>query len=104
MLADHVEPEGEADLEVIQRRSQSVIRLLVDTDTLMERLEEEREFDPIDLTAVVREEVASVADDRPAVTVESEIPDGLWAGADGLAHQLFSNCSGTPSPTTTPTT
>ncbi len=94
LLADHVEPEGDPDLEVIRRRSQSVIRLLGDTDTLMETLEEEREFEPIDLTAVLEDEVASVADDHPAVTVESEITDGLWVVADGLVHQLFSNLLG----------
>lgn len=94
LLADHVEPEGESDLEVIRRRSQSVIRLLRDTDTLMETLEEEREFEPIDLTEVLDDEAASVADDHPAVDVHSEIPDGLWAVADGLVHQLFSNLLG----------
>jgi len=94
LLADHVEPEGESDLEVIQRRSQSVTRLLGDTDTLMETLEEEREFEAIDLTAVLDDEVASVADDHPAVEVNAEIPDGLWAMADGLVHQLFSNLLG----------
>jgi len=93
-LADNVEPAGEADLEVIQRRSQAVIRLLEDTDTLMETLEEERAFEPIDLTAVLEDQVASIADDHPAVTVESDVPEGLWAVADGLVHQLFSNLLG----------
>lgn len=93
-LEAHVEPEGESDLEVIQRRSQAVIRLLSDTDTLVETLAEEREFEPIDLSDVLDAEIASVADDHPEVTVESDIPGGLWVVADGLVHQLFSNLLG----------
>jgi signal transduction histidine kinase len=94
LLADHVDSEGEPDLDVIRRRSQSVIRLLRDTDTLMETLETEREFEPFNLTDVLNEEIASIADDHGEVTVESSVPTGLWVVADGLVHQLFSNLLG----------
>jgi signal transduction histidine kinase len=94
LLKDHVEPDGEDSLDVIQRRSDAIVRLLGDTDTLVETLETDREFEPIDLSAVLEDQVASVADDHPSVTVESEIPSGLWVVADGLVHQLFSNLLG----------
>ena len=94
MLADQVDPDVRSELEVIQRRSQSVVRLLRDTDTLMETLDTEREFEPVDLAEVLDEEVAGVAEDHPEVTVESDVPDDLWAVADMLVHQLFSNLLG----------
>ncbi|MFQ3320845.1 MAG: two-component system OmpR family sensor kinase [Natronomonas sp.] len=94
ILEEHVDEAGEASVEVIRRRSEAIIRLLQDTDTLVKTLGDDREFQPIDFSAVLREEVASVVDDHPAVSVESDIPDGLWVFADGLVHQLFSNLLG----------
>ena len=94
MLVEQVDPELQSELEVIQRRSQSVVRLLRDTDTLMETLDTEREFEPVDLAEVLEEEVAAVADEHPEVTVESDVPEDLWAVADMLVHQLFSNLLG----------
>lgn len=91
LLEDHVQPEGEDSLEVISRRSDSTVRLLEDADTLIETLDEAREHDRVDLSAVLREEVASVANSYPQVEVRSSVPDDLVVVADGLVHQLFSN-------------
>jgi len=94
LLEEHVEPGGENSLEVIRRRSEAIVRLLRDTDTLMETLEEEREFEPVDLLDVLDTEVASVSDDHPEVDVETDVEADLWVDADGLVQQLFSNLLG----------
>ena len=90
----HVDPEGEEFVEVIQRRSESVVRLLEDTDTLIETLDSDHQFEAVDLSTVLDDRMTSVTDDHPEVTVHSDVPDGLWVVADGLVHQVFSNLLG----------
>ena len=90
----HVDPEGEEFVEVIQRRSESVVRLLEDTDTLIETLDSDHQFEAVDLSTVLDDRITSVTDDHPEVTVHSDVPDGLWVVADGLVHQVFSNLLG----------
>lgn len=90
-LAEHVRAPGDDSLEVIQRRSESILRLLGDTNSLVETLGGDQEFETVDLTDVLDEEAERVAKNHPVVTVRTEIPDGLRVVADGLIHQLFSN-------------
>lgn len=91
ILDEFVAPEGEDSLSVIQERSDTIGRLLRDTDTLVKTLGEEREYVDIDLTAVIDEELTKVRTNHPTVEVRSTVPDGLVVTADGLIHQLFSN-------------
>ena len=90
----HVEPEGEEFVGVIRRRSEAVIRLLDDTDTLIQTLDGDHKFETIDLSTVLDDQITSVTDDNPETTVTSEVPDELWVVADGLVHQVFSNLFG----------
>lgn len=78
-------------LDVIRHRSEAIVRLLSDTDALVETLDGPREFERTDLSRVLRAEVAGVADSNPEVRFRTEIPHGLTVIADGLVHQLFSN-------------
>lgn len=91
LLADHVEPDGEDSLEVISRRSDATVRLLEDADTLIETLDETREYDHVDLSAVLRDEIENITGSYPSVEVEVDVPEDLTVVADGLVHQLFSN-------------
>ena len=94
LVEPHVDPEGEELVEVIQRRSESVIRLLEDTDTLIETLDGDHQFEAVDLSAVLDDQMTSVTDDHPKATILSDVPDGLWVVTDGLVHQVFSNLFG----------
>lgn len=91
VLADQVTSEGASSVDVIQRRSDTILRLLEDTDTLVETLGGDHELEPVDLTLLLREETVKIRQDHPGLTVERSIPDGLRVVADGLVHQLFSN-------------
>jgi signal transduction histidine kinase len=91
LLEDHVDAEGESSLATIRRQSDATIRLLQDADTLVGTLDEPGEYEHVHLSTILRDEVASVADNHPAVTVEATIPDDLVVFADGLVHRLFSN-------------
>lgn len=91
IVAEHVEPEGESSLEIIHQRTDAILRLLGDTDTLVEALGGDREFEQIDLTSVLREEAGSIADGYPTVDIRTDVPEALSVVADGLVHQLFSN-------------
>lgn len=91
LLADHVEPGGEDSLAVISRRSDATVRLLEDADTLIESLDEAREHEHVDLSVVLDEEIAAIADSHPSVDLRVSVPDALVVVADGLVHKLFSN-------------
>lgn len=91
LMAEHVTPEGQDSLEVISRRSDATVRLLEDADTLIETLDQAREYDHVDLSSVLTEEITSIADSYPTVEVQTDVPEDLVVVADGLVHQLFSN-------------
>lgn len=91
LLADIVGQEGERSIDVIRQRTDSIVRLLGDTDTLVKTLEGPREFERVDLSVVLRQEIAVVVDAHPTVDVQAELADDLEVVADGLVHQLFSN-------------
>ncbi|MFW6152774.1 MAG: sensor histidine kinase [Halobacteriota archaeon] len=91
VLGEHVKPEGRDSLTIIQERSNTIGRLLRDTDTLVKTLGEEREYTDIDLSSVIEEELARIRTNHPAVEVRATMPDELVVTADGLIHQLFSN-------------
>lgn len=91
LLEDHIEEGGVGSLEVIQRRSEAIDRLLKDTDTLVDTLETDREFEPIDLTRVIEEELGRVRDGYPEVELDVDLPPEVTVIADGLVHQMFLN-------------
>lgn len=91
IVSEHVEAAGESSLEVIRQRTDAILRLLGDTDTLVEALGGDREFETVDLSTVLREEAGSIADSQRTVDIRTDIPDDLSVVADGLVHQLFSN-------------
>lgn len=90
-LEEAITEGGESSLDLIQQRSDAIVRLLEDTSTLVETLTAERELHPVRLADVVEEEVSSIRDSHPEVTVETAVPDDIRVLADGLIHQLFSN-------------
>lgn len=93
-LEEAVAPDGESSLRVIQQRSDAIVRLLKDSSTLVETLGADRKLHPVSLNRVVEEEITSVIDGHPGVTVQTDIPARTQIIADGLIHQLFSNLFG----------
>lgn len=88
---EEISEDGESSLSVIQQRSDAILRLLEDTSTLLETLGSDRELRPIVVRRIVDQEVTSIRDSHPDVTVETDIPDDVRVVADGLLHQLFLN-------------
>jgi signal transduction histidine kinase len=91
IASEYVEPDGESSMEVIQTRVDAILRLLADANTLVEALGGDREFERVNLTAVLRSEVESIRDSHSAVDVAADVPEDLVVTADGLVHQVFSN-------------
>lgn len=94
LLAETADEDDAATVEVIRSHVDTTIQLLEDAGTLVEALDEDREFEPIDLSAVLCAEVRSLQDAHPDVDVETAIPPGLTVTADALCHQLFGNLLG----------
>jgi signal transduction histidine kinase len=91
LLTEHVDEEGQSHIEVVQNRVGDTVRLLKDASTLVKSLDDEKEFEIIDLSAVLDKQVKEIREDHSDVEIESEIPSGITIEADSLVHQLFSN-------------
>lgn len=91
LVAEQADPSERNSLETIQRHVEGVLRLLADTDTLLKTLDSDREFERVDLSAVLGERVRQVREEHDDVVVRSDVPDGLAVVADGLIDRVFSN-------------
>ena len=91
MVGEHVGPEGQPYVEVIDNRIDDTIDLLEDTSTLVKSIDEDREFESVDLSGVLETEVERIRENHPEVTLETEIDAGLVVTADSLLQQLFGN-------------
>lgn len=91
ILTKYVDDEATSRVELIQERIDETVQLLEDASTLVKSLDKEREFERINLSTVLQEEVATIAADHPDVDLETEIPAGITVEADDLVRQLFSN-------------
>ncbi|QLD88753.1 hypothetical protein HWV07_06770 [Natronomonas salina] len=90
IVAEHVDEELYA-MEVIQTRIDDTIELLEDASTLVKTLDDDREFEPVDLSGILSSEVRSLSETHPDVDLDTEITNGLAVTADSLLRQLFSN-------------
>lgn len=91
ILTEHVDGEGTSYLEVIRRRVDNSTQLLEDTSSLVKSLDEDRDLESINLSSVLEQEVATLREDHPDVTVESDMLPDITVEADSLLHQLFKN-------------
>lgn len=91
ILTEYVDEEARSRVELIQERIDETVQLLEDASALVKSIDEEREFDRIDLSRVLETETTAIAEDHPEVDIETEIPTGITVEADGLIQQLFSN-------------
>lgn len=91
LLEEEVADDNRYALEVIRDRADDSIALLEDASTLVQTRNEEREFEPIDLSRVLEKAAASLSRANPETSVETDVPSGLTVEADHLIRQLFSN-------------
>lgn len=94
LLQEKVDDDDLDAVDVIYSHVDTTIELLEDASTLVKTLDEDREFEPIDLASVLAHEVQSLKRDHPAVEVETDLPEELTVEADRLLHQLFANLLG----------
>lgn len=90
-LTDLVTGDGAESIEVILERIDETDQLLATANTLVRSLDEDREFTSIEVSTVLEREATAIAEEFPAVAVETDIRSGLWVEADNLIGQLFSN-------------
>lgn len=94
LLEESVDEDDAYVVDVIQSRMDNTTTLLEDAGTLVKTLDEDREFAPVNLSRVLRDEVASLEESNPTVDVETDIPAGIRVKADSLLKQVFSNLLG----------
>lgn len=91
ILTEYIEEDGRFYVKGIRDRIDETDQLLSDANALVKSLDEEREFERIDLSNVLEREVTTLAESYPDVDIETDIQTGLAIEADSLIHQLFSN-------------
>lgn len=94
LLQETVDEAERETVDVIRDHVETTIELLEDASTLVKAIDQEREFEPIDLSEILAHEARSLKRDHPEIDVETDVPDGINVEADRLLHQLFSNLLG----------
>ncbi|QLD87213.1 ATP-binding protein [Natronomonas halophila] len=93
-FADRLEGRFDADpeeLDRIQERADSAQRLLETADTIIESETGQLTTEPVDLSAILREQLSVVRTSYPALTVETDIEDDLQVDASELIDEVFWN-------------
>jgi signal transduction histidine kinase len=91
LLESRVDEESRERVARITDRIDGSTALLEDASALVETLDEETDFEVIDLSAVLHDEVAAVRGDHGDVEIRTAVADDLTVSADGLVNQLFRN-------------
>ncbi|MFB6254651.1 MAG: sensor histidine kinase [Halobacteriaceae archaeon] len=91
LLADQVTEEGKSHIEIIQDQVDEITELLEDADALIKSLDTDREFEVINLSHTLRQEINSIKSNNPNITVETDIPQEIPVEADDLINQIFTN-------------
>lgn len=93
--ADTIDPEA-IDSRVdpvagIRDRTSDIERLLETANAVLESETESGDFERVDLSATLREQVAILRTGHPRVTVETDIEDELHVGANQFLGEVFHN-------------
>lgn len=91
MLSDHVEESGRDHYDFVNSRSETIMHLLRDVDTLVKAIGTDREFAAINLSTVLHEEATKIRENHPDVSVVLTVEGDLTVMADKLISQLFAN-------------
>ncbi len=91
LLSEHVAGEERSHVEVIQTHIDEADQLLQSANALIKSIDEEREFELVDLSDVLDREAETIRNDHETVALEADVPSGIQVEADQLIHQIFSN-------------
>lgn len=86
--------ETRSRLAAIQRQSEDMTDIIGDVRVLLDATRGEVTFEPVDLAAVLRDEIRDLRDTYGAVEVEAELPETVHVRADPLLPRVFSNLLG----------
>lgn len=75
--------------DTIVERSDAIAGLVRNVRTLVDADATESSRGPVDLSAVLRREAATLEESHPGAAVEVDVPDGLSVAADSLVSTVF---------------
>lgn len=81
----------EEHVSAIEAQVDAIDRLLDDTDVAAEALRGRPALEPVDLVAVVRNQLALLRESYDGVAVTTELPDAAWVTADDLLASVVDN-------------
>jgi len=88
-LEDHVDEDGVEHLAAIRHRTHRLANLVEDASDLTSTLSGESSSRPVDLTAVLRQEVETVRQTDDNLTVATDVPEDLTVWADEALGAVF---------------
>ncbi len=91
LLDSRVDEESRSHVARITDRIDGAVALLEDASALVESLDEEKDLEAVDLSAVLRDEIAAVRGDHEDVEIRADVAADLHVAADRLINQLFAN-------------
>lgn len=75
----------------IETQLEAIESILADTGVATRALRGHASLEPVDLVAVVHEQVALLEESYDGVTVTTELPDAAWVSADDLLGSVLDN-------------
>lgn len=81
----------DASLRTIRSQSEDMTRVIQDVRVLIESQHGGGSLEPVDLSAVLADELADAEAADPSVRVEAFVPDGVHVRADDLVNRVFGN-------------
>ena len=85
------DPDVRERLRVIHRQSRDLTQVIQDVRVLLDASRDVQHLEPVDLSAVLSDELTDLRDREPRVEVDSSLPDGVYVAADSLFPRIFSN-------------
>jgi two-component system OmpR family sensor kinase len=77
--------------DTIHRRSEEISTVIDDVRTLLHAAERDVPLENVDLSTLLREEVAKLSDIAENVKVDTSIPDAVYVPGDPLLRRVFGN-------------
>lgn len=91
-LARDADPERRGEhLDVVTDKTEDVVDVIEDVRVVIDSLDDASPLEPVDLSAVLADEVEALLSTHPAVEVETTVPDDVFVRADGLLDRVFGN-------------
>lgn len=90
-LLDQLEDDARRDLVPVKEESERIVEVIENVRNLISALSGEVSVYPVDLAAVLDDEIDRLQDHHPEAAVDADLPSDIWVHASDLLALVFEN-------------